>query len=196
ITIGWEVDGRSLLDGAPRPARDKRFVPDVNQGTIEPDEGQSYATVDGVEGLRNMLAAPPASAVPSDDPLALYRLPPYPDLTGTSVADLPRGRPAGWKARLLDAERYDDVDPGAVTVPVYVSGIVEEPDTGLRDVVVAVNGLIGGWGRLEAHHDAGETRFAVLVPESLLRSGTNTVEVFAVEGPPGAVSLRPVELVR
>lgn len=195
IRMGWQVDGRSILAGAPRPARDKRFVPDTEQSSLEPDEGETYATVDGVQGLRNMLAAPPASAVPSDDPLALYRLPPHLDLTGRAVADLPRGSPADWKARLVDGERYDKVDLGAGTLPVYVSGIVQEADTEQRDVVVAVNGVIGGWGRLEVN-DVGETQFGVLVPESFLRPGTNTVEVFAMEGPPGTVALRPVELVR
>ncbi|MBW3548427.1 MAG: sulfatase-like hydrolase/transferase [Actinobacteria bacterium] len=195
ISIDWELDGRSLLAGAPRPGGDKRFVPDVNQGQLKPDEGRSYATIDGDQGFRSMLVAPPASAVPSDDPLALYHLPPHLDLTGTSVDDLPQGPPADWKARLIDGGRYDDVDVGAATVPVYISGVVEEPETELRDVVVAVNGVIGGWGRLEQHYDADETRFAVLVPESFLRPGANTVEVFAMEGPPGAVTLRPVELV-
>lgn len=195
ISIDWELDGRSLLAGAPRPTGDKRFVPNVNQGNLPPDEGKSYATIDGVQGFRNMLAAPPASAVPSDDPLALYRLSPHLDLTGTPVDDLPRGSPADWEARLLDGERYDEVDLGAETVPVYISGVVEEPETELRDVAVAVNGVIAGWGRLERHHDADETRFAVLVPESFLRPGDNAVEVFAMEGPPGAVTLRPVELV-
>ncbi|HEV2070734.1 MAG TPA: sulfatase-like hydrolase/transferase [Acidimicrobiales bacterium] len=196
INIDWEVDGHSLLAGAPRPASDKRFLPDAKQGRLQPDEGEFHVTIDGKQGFRNMLAAPPASAVPSDDPLALYRLSPHLDLTGTPVVDLPRGPPADWAARLVDGERYDDVDLGAKTVPVYVSGVVEAPDTELRDVVVAVNGVIGGWGSLEVNHDADETQFAVLVPESFLRPGANTVEVFAMEGPRGSVTLRPVELLR
>jgi hypothetical protein len=196
VEIDWEVDGRSLLGGAPRAPRYKRFVPDPDQATIDRDEGQPYATVDGVQGLRNMLAAPPASGVPGDDPLALYRLSPHVGLTGTSVADLPWGPPADWTARLFDAERYDQVDPEAETVPVYVTGVAQGPDTELRDVVVAVNGVIGGWGRLEVDGDAEQPRFAVLVPESFLNPGDNTIEVFAMEGPPGDVTLRPVELRR
>ncbi|HEV2767970.1 MAG TPA: sulfatase-like hydrolase/transferase [Acidimicrobiales bacterium] len=195
IGMGWEVDGRSLLNPALRHADDKRFVPSEHS-TIEPDDGKAYATIDAVEGLANMLAAQPASAVPSDDPLALYRLPPHVEFTGTPVVELPQGPPADWKARLVDPEQYDDVDLQAPILPVYVSGEVEEADTELRRVVVAVNGVIGGWGSLEAHLTVWSTRFAVLVPESLLRPGANTVDVFAMEGAPGEVTLRPVELVR
>ncbi|MBW3643828.1 MAG: sulfatase-like hydrolase/transferase [Actinobacteria bacterium] len=196
MKIGWDVDGRSLLARASQPSREKRFVADPNQGAIQPDEGEFHATIDARRGLRDMLAAPPASAVPTDDPLALYRLPPHLDLTGTSVADLPHGPPAEGRARLVGGERYDQVDPEAATVPVYVRGEVEGADAELRDLVVAVNGVIGGWGRLEAYGDSEKNRFGVLVPESFLRPGTNTVEVFAMEGPPGEVTLRPVELVR
>ncbi|HEV2069804.1 MAG TPA: sulfatase-like hydrolase/transferase [Acidimicrobiales bacterium] len=195
IGMGWEIDGRSLLDPALRQRGDKRFVPSEDS-TTEPDDGKAYATIDAVEGLANMLAAQPASAVPSDDPLALYRLPPHVELTGTPVAELPQGLPSDWKARLVDPEQYDDVDLQARVLPVYVSGEVEEVDTELRRVVVAVNGVIGGWGDLEAHLTVWSTRFAVLVPELFLRPGANTVEVFAVEGPPGDITLRPVELVR
>ncbi len=193
IGMGWEVDGRSLLNPALRHADDKRFVPSEDS-TIEPDEGKAYATIDPVEGLANMLAAQPASAVPSDDPLALYRLPPHVEFTGTPVVELPQGPPADWKARLVEPEQYDDVDLQAPTLPVYVSGEVEQADTELRRVVVAVNGVIGGWGSLEAHLTVWSTRFAVLVPESLLRPGANTVEVFAMEGTGDEVTLRPVEL--
>jgi hypothetical protein len=194
IDLDWEIQGRSLLAGPPRPVGEKRFVPDVNQGSLEPDAGRSYATIDGVQAFANMLAAPPASAVSSDDHLALYRLAPHVGLTGTSLDDLRRGPPAGWTARLLDAEQYEDVDLGAETVPVYVTGVVEQPEAELGDVVVAVNGVIGGWGHLEVDGDEEHLRFAVLVPESFLRPGANTVEVFAMEGPPGDVTLHPVEL--
>ncbi|HEV2070733.1 MAG TPA: hypothetical protein VGR26_13150, partial [Acidimicrobiales bacterium] len=188
------VDGRSLLDEALRDADDKRFVPHPDQGTIELDSGKSYATVAGVRGLASMLAAPPGSAVPSEDPLALYRLPPHVDLTGTPVDELPRGAPVDWKARLVDGEQYAKVDLKAAALPVYVSGVVEQADTELRDIVVAVNGVIGGWGHLEMRLAVGVTGFAVLVPDAVLRPGANTIELFAMEGPPGAVTLHPVEL--
>lgn len=111
------------------------------------------------------------------------------------MTDLPGGPPADWSAELADPLRYRDVRKDATVLPVHVSGTVDGPPPGGAALAVSVNGTIGGWGRPEAPPGDDAVRFAVMVPPSLLRDGANVIKLYALEGGPGAVSLRPVDLV-
>ncbi|CAN5858194.1 hypothetical protein BH24ACT3_BH24ACT3_14530 [soil metagenome] len=191
VDIPWEVDGRSVLGGDGGGREPKWIFPSLID-ELEPEGGEDLVRIDADDGYRRMLALPPASAVPGDDPLALYRLPPYLDLAGTPVAELTEGDPASWAARLDDPDRYE-IDRGS-PAPIYVSGVAEGATTGPTDLAVAVNGVVGGWGHLESDMVEDVTRFAVLVPESLFRAGDNTIEVFELDGSSRSPQLGPVEI--
>ncbi len=192
VDVPWKVDGHSLLRPPPDDPGARRYLP-ASEDALQAREGEVLARIDGDAGYQRVLEMGPLSAFTPDDRFALYRLTPRSELAGTPVADLPRGSPIDWTAALEDPARFDDVRPNASVVPVYITGEVERRgEAGLLDVAVAVNGVIGGWGGLVPGEKVG--RFGVMVPPALLRAGRNSVEVFALDGPPGAATLRPVAL--
>jgi hypothetical protein len=191
VKVPWKVDGHSLVDG-PRPAaRRLRLLAGPNDGYVERDARAGFEAVldSGV---------PPGTGDPA---LRLYRLGARGDLVGTRVQALPRARPARFAARLDAPELFDDVDPRAELLPLYVSGAVDTKGEG--QVVVSVNGVIGGWsqlhgklrvidGRIVAVHEF--RTFFTVIPPSLLRPGRNDVELYLVEGEAGAETLTPLRL--
>ena len=92
-------------------------------------------------------------------------------------------------------------------MPAYVSGEVEADEA--ANIVVAVDGVIGGWGRASIHKypskedtdlagvdppPEGSERvrtFSALIPPSLLHDGDNDVRLYALERAEGGVRLRP-----
>ncbi len=192
IDIPWQVDGRSLLRGQPLAPGDKRYLPSPAPADEARYEGK-IQRVDGEEAFERMLALPPASAVDSADPLALYRRPPFLELAGTPVEALTVGPPADLEVRLVDPEAYEDVDLGDRYLPLFVRGVVTGPGALEARVVVAVNGVVAGWSSYEIDWGDPERpeKFGVAVPPSLLRSGRNAVELFTLSGEPGAVTLHP-----
>jgi hypothetical protein len=75
---------------------------------------------------------------------------------------------------------------------VKVSGQLAGPGSQApADIAVAVNGTIAATG--PALLDGRSSRFfTVMIPQSSLREGANTVQLFAIEGGRGAPALRPL----
>jgi len=184
--LPWKVDGRSFLHGSRRAPGAKKIFP-WDQDEL-PRDSSGSVPIDGVAGYRAMLDAPPA--VPGSGRDRVYRLPPYGDLVGAWVSTLPVGTALDTGFRLDDPQRR--YDGGSAAVPSYVSGRFSTPTPQGR-YAVAVNGVVAGWGEMDPRlHDA----FAVIAPPRLFRRGPNRIDVYRVDGEPGAVTLRPVPVRR
>ena len=102
-----------------------------------------------------------------------------PELHGRAVAELPL-RDGEVRARFDLPGAWDDVDKDAMFVPAIVEATFITPeDQTSRSVVVAANGIIADSVRPYAGAD-GRSRISALVPDDLLRSGRNHVDLFLV----------------
>jgi hypothetical protein len=122
-----------------------------------------------------------------DGPLRLFRIGPNQELLSRPVGELPMTRGSG--ARFVAPEEYRNVDLRSPTVPVHVTGRLDDVPAG-RDLAIAVNGRIRAVTRSFELADGDEVLFAAMVPESSFRQGRNRVEVFAVLSAGGALSLQ------
>ncbi|MDQ3384787.1 MAG: sulfatase-like hydrolase/transferase [Actinomycetota bacterium] len=187
--LGFElppgVGGSSALEGGLGSGGVRRLF-DWGQNELRPTKGR-YLELDGEAGFRTVLSARASdgSGPPALRPFQVGR---FADLVGSPVDDLPRGGVAPFTFRLDDPEALADVALDADELSAYVSGDVDTD----QPVAVAVNGTVGGW--FEPRGDDDRLRFWALMPPSLLRDGHNDVELFVIEGEPGAVTLRPIPL--
>src|SRR5215207_5029282 len=113
------------------------------------------------------------------DPWAsAYRIGPHPELIGTRVPPVAAG---AAHADIANAGLVTRVDPAAEILPTRVTGrLPGTPPGTMRDLAVAVNGRIRAVGR--SFHLRGQRMefFSLIVPESALRRGRNSVEVLEV----------------
>ncbi len=116
----------------------------------------------------------------------LYGLGPHRELVGRSLAGLAVRQSSKWKATLDQRDELHSFDPGAVYVPVLLTGRLEGPPPGTA-LAIAVNGRVEAVA--SSFRYGAEVRFSALVPESAVRAGANSVEVYAVSGPAGALRL-------
>ena len=111
---------------------------------------------------------------------SLYRIGVNRDLIGSHVASFSHGSRAG-RLQIEDSSLLMRTRISAPVVPVRISGVVTdgeiEPDV---ELAIAVNHRIEALTR--CFPDAGKQRFRALVPESSLHDGSNSVDVFAIEG--------------
>ena len=106
----------------------------------------------------------------------------------------PKG-PDSVLVRIDDPEQYRQVDPEASLVPVHITGQLAETREGQRlELAIAINGTIRAVTRSHTIRftapQRGEVRFTAMVPESVIEAGANRVEVFVIQGDPGAASLQ------
>jgi Sulfatase len=128
------------------------------------------------------------------DPWAsAFRIGPHPELLGDRVrATLPRSAQV-YGELVVNAPRFNDVDPRGQVVPTRVAGRIEGSRPGaVRDLAVAVNGRVWAVGR--SFHLRGRPRelFSLIFPERALRRGDNRLQLLEVERDGGLVSLLDV----
>jgi hypothetical protein len=103
-------------------------------------------------------------------------------LLGRRLADLALGKPSEVGGSVRGAGQLRTVDRSAGVVPTQIVGDVEGGGRGeKRDLAVAVNGRIEAVGRSWYLKGSRTEHFAVNVPESSLREGRNSVEVFELD---------------
>ena len=110
------------------------------------------------------------------------------DLHGRAVAELAL-RDGKTRARLDLPGAWDDVDTEATFVPAVVEATLvgsEEPTN--RSVVVAINGIVADSLRPYAG-PRGRSRISALLPDELLRSGRNRVDLFLASDRDGVLEL-------
>jgi hypothetical protein len=191
--IPWKVDGRSVL-GPPKPDGPREvFEWDLN--ILKPPAGQKYIKVDGPKGFASVLAGRAWDA--SGDPrLRLYRIGKYGSLVGQRAAPLAVAR-QGPSGSLEHPEFLKNVRVGSKQVPwLYVSGRIATPKAG-EAIAVAVNGVVAGLAETDAEPGVTEsTRFWGLLAPEAFHDGTNSVDLYLVDGPAGAPRLTPVRRTR
>jgi hypothetical protein len=114
-----------------------------------------------------------------------YRIGPHPELIGQRVPVVAAG---AAHAEIANAGLVAHVDPAAKLLPTRVTGrLPGTPAGAMRDLAVAVNGRIRAVGR--SFHLRGRRMefFSLLVPESALRRGRNSLEVLEVR-PDGSLA--------
>ena len=114
------------------------------------------------------------------DPWAsAYRIGPHPELIGRPA---PGDAPAGdVRARLANAQLLRRVPRHGGILPTRVTGDLRGGAPGeMRDLAVAVNGRIEAVGRSFRLEDQPQEWFSLMVPETAVRTGRNTVELFEV----------------
>jgi len=117
----------------------------------------------------------------------VYRVGPYGSFVGTAVSDVRVGGPADNEADVAPFNELRSVDPKGTTIPALVWGTTRRSAT----VVVAVNGTIAGVSPTFTD-DRTERRFAMMLPESLLRAGDNHVAAYELDQSAGAPTLHPM----
>ena len=167
-TVPYDVDGRSLVQLAQPERPEKTFVQRnttrIRLEKLEPDLGGRYAGVD--QKLSHFESG-------------LYALGPHASLVGLSLST-PEVR-AGTEAlvRLERPSMFDDVDVESATLPLFVRGSMTDVIDTRVSVAIAVNGVVVATTQSYVEHD--EWVFASMIPEDVLTSGMNKVEVFVVQ---------------
>lgn len=123
----------------------------------------------------------------------LFRFGPHGDLVGQATAALPVSTNATARARIDDAEAYEDVDLDGESLPALLTGRLSGlDDTG--DAVylaVAVNGEVVATGK-SFDHQGPEARFAAMLPASAFRDGRNEVGLYLIDDSQDRAVLRPL----
>jgi hypothetical protein len=146
---------------------------------------------DGAPGEAAMLADNvDAATQPGDPALQLYRFGTEGALVGQPLSALSVGDAAKAEpAELVQLDALHHVDARSGELPALVWGSVDRSMT----VAIVVNGTVAGVSPTFADGST-PNRFAAMVPEPLIKNGSNTVELFEVEGGGVAPLLHPLEV--
>jgi hypothetical protein len=105
---------------------------------------------------------------------------PHRDLIGSTAPPVAR---ASVRASVTQAGLFADVRRASGVVPTQIAGDLRGGTSGAtRDLAVAVNGTIEAVGRSFYLDGDATEHFAFMVPESSLREGRNSLEVYEVVG--------------
>ena len=104
-----------------------------------------------------------------------FRFGPNQDLIGRRAGGLPE-----LDVRLENGGDYAEVDRGSGYVPAHVVGRLADADDEFQDIAVAVNGTIVAVSRTFQLATDDDEVFAVMIPESVLRDGSNEVRVLEI----------------
>ncbi len=182
-----KVDGWSVFDDRRLP---RTATKQGAGGTIRSVPVKSVMTSSAPQEIRHRFGA-------GDDPAAIYRIGPVPELVGRNVAEFPLGK--GPKLR-LNVSRYGDVWPSdsAATVPCFFEGAVHRHNPVDEDPVVlaiAINGVIQAVTRTYLHA-GGLSEWEAMVPKSAFHAGQNDVQIYQVTGTSPNWTLTPCEVHR
>jgi hypothetical protein len=151
---------------------------------------ESSVTYDGAPGEREMLADNvDAITEPGDPGLRPYRIAPEGALVGRKVASVGVGAAAPGRATLEQLDALHDVRLRSGTVPALVWGTSDHDGT----VAIALNGTIAGVSPTFRDGNVAN-RFAMMVPDSLMRDGSNDVELYEVSGSGAGVQLHKLSV--
>ena len=167
-TVPYDVDGRSLVLLAQPERPEKTFVQRnttrIRLEKLEPDLDGRYAGVD--QKLSHFGSG-------------LYALGPHASLVGLSLSTLEVRAGTEALVRLERPSMFDDVDVESATLPLFVRGSMTDVIDTRVSVAIAVNGVVVATTQSYVEHD--EWVFASMIPEDMLTSGMNKVQVFVVQ---------------
>jgi len=173
----YRASGRSVLSRTVRRRRAVRMIKRDFSGTLT-------VSARSMERRRRALVREKLAKFGSGDFRTLYTgIGPNRRLLGRRTADL---RPAGLgrvRASIVEANLLRADTPRQFLLPSQVAGPVRGgARRAKRDIAVAVNGRIEAVGRTFYLRGSRQESFAVMVPETAIRSASNVVEVFEVSG--------------
>jgi hypothetical protein len=175
VPLGYRADGRSIFSRAAARRRTVRIVKRDFSSVVSISKRRWIARRDAVVSRR-------LRELGSGDWASLFTAyGPNRDLIGQRVADVRAA--SGVRATMSLARSFRSVRRSSGVVPCQIAGRIRgSSPTRERDIAVAVNGQIAAVGR--SFHLRGEKveSYSVMVPESALHDGRNTVEVLEVAG--------------
>lgn len=114
-----------------------------------------------------------------------FGLGPHRELHGTPVSRWPMSPAGGVVAQLDSPERFHDVQLASQQPPVKLTGRLTGPGSGAPlDIAIAVNGTIEATASSFAVPRSSGPLFSTLIPETSLRQGANSVQLFAIQSGP------------
>ena len=112
----------------------------------------------------------------------MYSIGPHRELVGREIAPSIR---SPVTATINDASAFHSVQLRSGFVPALVTGQITSPATAKsRDIAVTINGRIVATAPTFKLADSSVENFAVLVPETSFRNGTNRVQILSIHGSP------------
>jgi hypothetical protein len=179
--VNFDVDGRSLLRSG--PVRTRRVF-------VE----RSFERVRRRD-VTDVLATSPASVsrrigrFGTGDPRSLYVVPGTADLIDREVSEF-RSDARDVRATIENHTGFANVDPDSETLPLLVRGRLL--DRSRAALAVAVNGRIVA--TTVPFEERGATWYSTMIPETSLRAGRNTVDLYLVGRDRAGIVLTPVAL--
>lgn len=183
VRIPWPHEGRSGFAASTLdrevvriPRRDFSRVVSIDRGELERRRRQvrlqrARKFGSGAES-RLFLGDPWASA---------YRIGPHPELIGRTVQRNAVTASGSVRADLANARLLRHVDPRNGVYPTRVTGILRgSTAAAMRDLAVAVDGRIQAVGRSFRLRGQRPEYFSLVLPESSLHPGRNSVEILEV----------------
>ena len=171
--LSFPVDGRSLL--APEGRRRSRVFIDRSFVRIARREFPDLDTLTRTSVARRIARFGTGSTA------SLYAAPGTLHLLGQKVADFPQ-QAASLRADIENPAGFRSVDLDAQTLPLVVRGRFFSRSR--PTLAIAVNGRIAA---TTVPFEERETSwYSTMIPEAALGAGANDVEVYVVEGRPGA----------
>jgi Sulfatase len=175
--LGWRLGYRTDGDSAFGPAtRRRRTI------TLPTRDFSSTISISGRrwEARRRAVVRRRLRQFGSGDIATLYTgIGPNRELIGRTVGD--PTRTSSVRASLAEPSLFADVRPGSGVVPTQIAGDLRGGQAGeKRDLAVAVNGRIEAVGRSFYLQGDPTEHFALMVPESSLHPGRNSIELFEV----------------
>lgn len=175
VRLPWRVDGRSAFSAA---AGQRSSVETLRRS------GKPIVLKAREFERRRAAAVARQAAMFGSGGSALYGIGPNPKLIGRPVTALRAGRGTGARAELRGRGSLRAYDPRSGFSPSHLVGQVRgsRPTGGResRELAVAVNGRIAAVAESYRSRDGEDEYFSALVPESVLRTGRNAVELFEV----------------
>jgi hypothetical protein len=189
VELPWEVDGMPVGEAAAERTDGTKVFQYNKSNQLNPPEGEMVLEIDGTrERFERVMAS---DMVQGHGPDGAWRRTAHGGLFGLDVEALDVGDPVDGEVaveRLADVESSDRHEPVA-----EILGDAPLP----RGTVVAyaLNGTIGAVTEVEPPLGDGGGAVLGLVPPRLFRDGGNELTAYVVDGPVGAETLRPIDVV-
>jgi hypothetical protein len=189
--LPWKVDGRSLL-GAPRTTTSRRIL-EWDANLLQPPPGQHYVTVDGAAGFASVRRAT-ASTTAGDPRLRLFGLGGYAGLVGKDPTTYIDRNATPTTGRIVRGRTRAGSDPRDAPW-LFVTGKLSGTSYPLRNVVVAVNGVIAAV-TISTRNPLvqGSSVFSTALPPTLVHGPDDRIDLYLAEGNGFAPTLVPVTL--
>lgn len=174
IEIPWEAEGSSAVDpAAPERPEKRAFSNDTKKPMILDAAFPGYfATIERKNRLFGR----------DRDWDSIYSMGSRREWIGRDVSSMKVGPPADASAHIGQLAAFAAIDLESGVVPNFLRGYLTSDDLRLlgADILVAVNGVLSA--QLTTYNPReGRVELAGILPDQVLRNGSNSVELFAVQ---------------